>query len=129
MDSYPFYIELKSKNKVIGMISLKVNFDYMLGSTGSWLNEKYWRKGYMIEAKIIVHEFVFNKLKLRKMESSSNTTNVASNAALKKIGFKKEGLKIKNIISKATGKIHSKNIYGLLKEDWEKALPKLKKYK
>lgn len=119
--SLQFMIELKSEKKVIGAIGLS-NIDEFSGTadTGSWINKKHWRNGYITEAKIAVNDFAFNKLKLRKLNSKVFRDNKASNATQKKIGYKLEGTKIKETRVKSTGKIHDVNIYGLLKEDWKK---------
>lgn len=125
-DDYLFMIELKSEKKVIGAIGIhKVDNFFRTGETGSWVNKKYWRNGYMTEAKIAVNNFAFNKLKLRRLESPVYTDNVASNATQLKMGYKLEGVKRKAGKSKASGKIHDENIYGLLKEDWDKVKYKL----
>lgn len=123
---YPFIIELKVEKKVIGCIDIN-NINEFSGkaSTGSWVNKKYWRNGYMTEAKIALNDFAFNKLKLRRLDSPIFTDNKASNATQLKIGYKLEGTKKKAGRSRASGKIHDENIYGLLKEYWKKARPKL----
>jgi [ribosomal protein S5]-alanine N-acetyltransferase len=128
-EDYDFMIILKSENKVIGSLGIK-KVDKFNGfcSTGSWLNSKYHQKGYMTEAKIAVNEFVFNKLKMRKMETGAFADNKASNATQTAVGYKLEGCRKKHHKSRATGKIHDENLYGLFKEDWKKKLPKLKKY-
>ena len=93
--------------------------------TGSWVNKKYWRNGYMTEAKIAVNDFAFNKLKLRKLKSVVFKENKASNATQKKVGYKLEGRPKKDVRNLATGKVHDVNLYGLFKEDWAKAKAKL----
>ena len=127
-EKYNFYIELKSEKKIIGVLDLKVDSNNNIGTTGSWINKKYQRRGYMTEAKIAVNDFAFNKLKLRKLETSVFNFNIASNSTQKRMGYKIEGLKRKHSISKATGKIHDEKIYGLLKEEWKKARPKIIKH-
>jgi [ribosomal protein S5]-alanine N-acetyltransferase len=128
-DDFVFFIELKSEKKVIGTMGLH-NVDKFngLSETGSWINEKYWRKSYITEAKIAVNEFAFNKLKLRKLHSPLFATNKASDATQKRMGYKLEGVLRKHSKCKATNKIHDVKVYGLLKEDWKKNLPKLKKH-
>ena len=79
----------------------------------------------MTEAKIAVNDFAFNKLKLRKLNSDVFTENKASNATQLKMGYRLEGTRRKAARSKASGKIHDENIYGLLKEDWKKVRGKL----
>ena len=123
---YMFYIELKSENKVIGAIGIhEIDKFSGKGKTGSWLNKKYWRNGYMTEAKIAVNDFAFNKLKLRKLNSDVYVENKASNATQLKMGYKLEGVRRKNNKSFLTGKIHDINEYGLLREEWLKRRKKL----
>jgi ribosomal-protein-alanine N-acetyltransferase len=125
-NDYTFFIELKSEKKIIGAIGIhRIESFSKIGTTGSWINKKYWRNGYMTEAKIAVNDFAFNKLKLRRLNSVVFTENKASNATQSKMGYKLEGTMRKAVRSKASGKIHDENIYGLLKEDWKKARAKI----
>lgn len=125
---YPFFIELKSEKKVIRVIEiLNYNWQHKICEIGSWINKKYWRKGYITEAKIAVNEFAFNKLKVRKMETSVYEKDKAPNATQKSMGYKYEGTRLKHHIAKSIGKIHDEHMYGLFKEDWKKNLPKLRK--
>jgi len=124
-----FFIELKSEKKIIGAIGIhRIDEFSKIGTTGSWINKKYWRNGYMTEAKIAINDFAFNKLKLRRLNSDVFKENKASNATQLKMGYKLEGTKRKAVRSKASGKIYDENIWGLLKEDWEKARLKLTKH-
>ncbi|MFA6325254.1 MAG: GNAT family protein [Candidatus Paceibacterota bacterium] len=120
-DDYMFMVELKSENKVIGAIGIhKVDKFSGTGETGSWINKKYWRNGYITEAKITVNDFAFNKLKLRRLDSLVFKDNIASNTTQQKMGYVFEGVKRKAGKCMASGKIHDEYIYGLLKEDWIK---------
>ena len=74
----------------------------------------------MTEALREVLNFAFNKLRLRRINISAFPRNNGSNGLIKKMDFKFEGKRRKNIRSKATKKIHDENIYGLLKEEWRK---------
>ncbi|MBI2004288.1 GNAT family N-acetyltransferase [Candidatus Pacearchaeota archaeon] len=126
--SYNFFIELKAEKKMIGSISLEeLNKFNGTATTGSWINKKYWRKGYITEAKIAINNFAFNKLRLRKLKSSVFIENKASNITQRRMGYKLEGISRKDAKSKATGIIHDHYIYGLLKEDWKKTKFKLNK--
>lgn len=121
-----FCIELKSEKKVIGSIGLhKINAFNGTATTGSWINKKYWRQGYISEAKVAVNDFAFNTLKMRRLNSVILKSNNASNATQKKMGYRLEGVQRKAIKNKTTGKIYDTNLYGLLKEDWMKARKKL----
>lgn len=127
-ESYVFAIELKSEKKVIGLISLD-NISKFNGHarTGSWINKNYWRRGYITEAKIVVNDFAFNKLNLRRLDSQIFINNKTSNAVQKKLGYIFEGTRRKYFKSKSTGKIYDVNFYGLLKKDWKKARPRVVK--
>jgi ribosomal-protein-alanine N-acetyltransferase len=124
--SIQFSIKLKTEKKIIGGIGLgDINKFSETAQTGSWINKKYWRNGYITEAKIAVNDFVFNRLKLRRLNSYVYRDNKASNATQKKMGYVLEGILRKSKRCMATGIIHDQNVYGLLKEDWKKAKKKL----
>ena len=125
---YCLSIELKSEKKIIGSIDLS-DVDKFKGTatTGSWINKKYWKKGYITEAKIAANEFAFNELKLRKLNSTVFTDNKASNKTQQRMGYRFEGCKKKDTCTLSAGKIKDVNLYGLFKEDWKKNLPKIKK--
>ena len=127
-NNYIFYIELKSEKKVIGETGLYwVSKEHSKCGTGSWINRKYWRKGYILEVKIPVLDFAFNELKLRKIGTSAYKGNKASNNMSKKLGFKFEGIRKKSLVTLSDGKIHDDVLYGLFKKDWKKIRPKLVK--
>jgi len=126
-EDYSFGIEFKTLNKIIGVVSLtKVDSFHGKASLGYWLGENYWRQGIMSEAVKAIIDFGFNTLKLRRISVSAFTPNKNSNALIKKMGFKKEGLRRKYFKAKSTGKIYDTNFYGLLKEEWVKHKKKLK---
>jgi len=128
INDYVFMIELRSEKKVIGCIGLhEVDRFFGVATVGSWINKKYWRNGYMTETQIVLNNFAFNKLKLRRLNADVFTGNIASNATKIKLGYRLEGMQRKAKRSKATGKIYDINVYGLLKEDWQKTKPKLDK--
>jgi len=125
---YIFYIELKSEKKVIGNISLgKINRLDNTATTGSWINKKYWKRGFVTEAKIAVIDFAFNKLKLEKLRTEVYKDNKASNATQKKLGYKVEGFQLKSRTSLASKKTHDVIFYGLTKNNWVKSKAKLLK--
>ena len=124
--SYLFCMELKSEKKVIGMMGLEgISLHNGTAGTGSWVNKKYQRQGFITEAKIAINDFAFDTLKLRRLNSAAMVTNKASNATQQKVGYVFEGLQRKGCRSKASGKVHDVNMYGLLKDDWKKARKRL----
>jgi len=85
-----------------------------------WLGEAYWRQGIMFEAASTMLEFAFDTLKLRRIDISAVVENVASNNLIKKRGFVYEGMQRKKHVSKATGMAEDQNIYGMLRDDFER---------
>lgn len=120
--SYDFHITIKPNSEVVGGAGLsKVDLKQGTAEAGYWLAEKYWRQGYGFEAVSSVINFAFKKLKLRKITIPVFADNKASNGLAKKLGANLEGTLRKQVISKASGKLHDENIYGLLKEEWRKS--------
>lgn len=123
---YVWVIELKSEKKVIGTTGIiNINYENKNSETGSWINSKYWKKGFITEAKVPLIDFAFNKLKLIRLSSVTFIENKASQKMSEKLGYKKEGKMRKSEKSFSTGKLHDQFIYGLLKEDWKKIRSKL----
>ncbi|MFC1523058.1 GNAT family N-acetyltransferase [Elusimicrobiota bacterium] len=133
-NNYWFAIELRSEKKIIGATDIfHVNHFAKIAKTGSWIAKKHQKKGYITEAKVAIFDFVFNKLKFIRIGTEAFDINKASNAMMKSLGHKYEGTARKAMRARSTGKWHDLHNYGLLKEDWKKARPKvikkLKRYK
>lgn len=124
--NYHFMIELKSEKKIIGASGFnKIDNFVKKATSGSWISRKYWRKGYITEAKIAINDFAFNNLKMQKLETDTFVENKRSNRMSKKLGYKFEGTRRRSNRSRATKKWHDANNYGLLKEEWKKVRSKL----
>lgn len=119
--SYEFIIQKKDTKAIIGMTGIKkVNRMNKTANAFTWIGAKYRKKGYAMEAKIMINNFFFNTLKLRKLISEVVTFNKPSNEMQKKIGMKSEGVKRKENFNPFTKKYEDMNLYGLLKEEWRK---------
>ena len=118
---YSFAIELQEEPGLIGCVGLH-NIDryHKTATAGCWLGQDYWRQGYMSEAVERALRFAFNTLKLRRINSAAFVENIGSNKLQQSLGFQLEGTARKMNKSRATGKIHDENLYGLLREDWLK---------
>lgn len=124
--SHHFMIELKSEKKVIGCTSITSVYRFVnKAHAGSWINEDYWRNGYILEAKIAVFDFAFNILNLNKIETDVFAENKASNGMQKKLGFRFVGTLKESSRSMANKKLHDVNVWELMKSDWLKVRPKL----
>jgi RimJ/RimL family protein N-acetyltransferase len=126
-EKYLFVLELRKEKKVIGVLGIhRIDKRSNKAETVSWMNPKYHRKGYMFEAKLFFNDFVFKKLKLNRMETGVMAPNKASIATQKSVGYKYEGTR-KQAIKTKSNKYADEIEFGLLKKDWKKNLPKLKK--
>lgn len=88
-----FLIRKKDTGKIIGGINLN-NIQYgvtMAASLGYWLDEKLQGQGYMSEAGQLVIRYVFENLKLHRINAACLPQNERSAKILLKWGFEEEG--------------------------------------
>jgi RimJ/RimL family protein N-acetyltransferase len=89
-----FAIVLKDSDEMIGVMGLH-GIDHLHGiaTTGSYIGkEEYRGKGYGTEAKMLVLEYAFNTLNLRKICSFVYDFNLRSKRCLEKCGYRVEGV-------------------------------------
>jgi RimJ/RimL family protein N-acetyltransferase len=86
-------ITLRDTNQMIGITGLhRINYIDGVATTGSFIGEKHlWRQGYGSEAKMILLDYAFNTLNLRKICSQVYSTNPRSKGHLEKCGYREEG--------------------------------------
>lgn len=92
-ESLVFAIVLKEGNQLIGSMGFH-RIDHLNGTamTGSAIGKKEcWGKGYGTEAKMLLLEYAFNTLNLRKVCSAAYAPNERSIGCLKRCGYKEEG--------------------------------------
>jgi RimJ/RimL family protein N-acetyltransferase len=117
--NYELAIQSKESKELLGVIGISsVDANQGTATIGYWLAKQHWRRGYMTEALAAAIDFLFLKLKLRRIDIGAFTENEASNGLIRKMGFTHEGILRKKRRSKATGKIHDEHVYGLLREEW-----------
>jgi RimJ/RimL family protein N-acetyltransferase len=106
------------QRKVIGCTGF-IRIDRYTGKAdiGYWIGRDYWRQGFGRETVDALIKYAFTKLKLQRLEAAVYRKNRASQALVRKLGFRKEGMRQRASRSRATGKLHDVMIYGLLKSD------------
>lgn len=92
------------------------NPDFRSGSLGFCLNEAAWGHGYATEAARVLLQWAFDTLDLNRVQSETDTRNVASARVLEKLGFIHEGTLREDCI--VNGDVSDSWVYGLLKRDW-----------
>lgn len=109
----------------IGTIGLhQINWKDGIATSGTLIGEKeHWNAGYGTDAKMILLDYAFNTLNLRKICSSVLEFNIRSLRYNLHCGYKIEGRRKKQIFK--DGKYWDEIILAVFKKDW---LPFWKKY-
>jgi RimJ/RimL family protein N-acetyltransferase len=114
-----FAITLRNEMTLIGAIGLEINQLHGRAELGYWIGSPYWNKGYCTEAAEIVVGFGFDEYKLVRIHAAHFSSNGASGRVMDKIGMKHEG-KLRRHIKK-WGRFEDLEIYGILKDEYERA--------
>ncbi len=119
----------KQGNVLLGTLALhKINHPNGTAFTGFALGEKKeWNKGYGTEAKMLLLEYAFHTLNLRKICSEAVAPNKGSIKHNEKCGYKLEGVRKAHIYR--DGKYHDLVQTAVFREDWEKIFQKQQKTK
>ena len=110
-----FFIVEKKDGTKIGHVG-----SWMMGRTmeiGFALLPKERRKGYGAEAIQIMIDHLFITKDIARIQASTDTKNEASQKALEKAGFTKEGTMRKSWYTK--GEYRDHYLYSILREEWK----------
>jgi len=111
-----FAIELKTNQKCIGNIDLRLEPEHDKASFGFVLNRQYWGKGYMTEALSAILCLGFEKLELNRVEATHYIGNEGSGRVMEKCGMIQEGIAKQQV--KVKGIFHDVVHYGITREVW-----------
>jgi ribosomal-protein-alanine N-acetyltransferase len=91
--AYPYFIYRRSDGVLIGGLTLGQVRRGVAQATslGYWMGEPYSGKGHMTDAVRALAPFVFQTLRLRRIEAACLPNNVASVRLLERVGFVREG--------------------------------------
>jgi ribosomal-protein-alanine N-acetyltransferase len=111
-------IEVAATGQLVGQAAL-YSFDQQNRrcDVGYALGRAHWGKGYLREALEALLDHGFAELNLNRVEADIDPRNAASAKALRRLGFRQEGLMRERWI--VGGEICDTEFYGLLKRDWE----------
>lgn len=118
-----FAISLKSSGLVIGATGLEIDSADERAELGYWLDPAFWNRGYTTEAAIALVDFAFRHLGLNRVSAEHMVHNPASGRVLEKIGFRPEGLLRQH--AKKWGRFHDVAVFGLVRENWRAAGPRI----
>jgi ribosomal-protein-alanine N-acetyltransferase len=112
-------MQLKETGELMGTIGIhKWSKKDCCAELGYDLSQKYWGQGLMSEALEPIIRFGFEKMKLNRIEATTNAENKRSITLLEKNGFIREGVMRKKYYYK--GKFQDDVMYSLLKDEWGK---------
>lgn len=77
----------------------RINWDVPRFEIGYWIDTRYSGKGYMTEAVQGICDFAFDELGANRIEICCDEQNMKSRAIPERLGFKQEGLFIKDSVS------------------------------
>ena len=110
-------IERAADASFIGVCNLfNWNPTYRSAKLGYVLDIPAWGQGFATEATRALLQWSFNTLDLNRVQSETDTRNIASNRVLEKLGFIHEGTLREDCI--VNGEISDSRVYGLLRRDW-----------
>jgi [ribosomal protein S5]-alanine N-acetyltransferase len=91
--AYPFFIFRTTDDALVGGLTLgQVRRGVaQAASLGYWMGEPFAHKGYMTAAVRALAPFVFQTLRLRRIEAACLPNNTASIRLLERVGFQREG--------------------------------------
>jgi RimJ/RimL family protein N-acetyltransferase len=117
---------MTTDGNLIGSMGIhRIDWKNRTASTGAFIGDKnYWDKGYGTEAKMLLLDYAFNTLNLRKIYSSALEYNKRSIAYQMKCGYKIEGRRIQQQYKK--GRYWDEVLTAVFKKDW---LPIWKEYR
>jgi RimJ/RimL family protein N-acetyltransferase len=110
-------VDAKTK-KPIGLMGIhEISWKDRRASTGAMIGEKsYWGNGYGTEAKMVLLNYAFNTLNLRKITSRVFAFNKRSKAYSEKCGYKVEAV-LKQEVFK-NGRYHDLIMMAVFKNGW-----------
>ena len=126
-DDKNVFLAIETKDgTLIGSIGInRIDWKDRTATTGALIGDKeYWGKGYGTDAKMILLDYAFNALNLRKICSSVVASNKRSMRYNLRCGYKVEGVRKRHKFT--NGRYRDFIEFGIFKADW---LPIWKRYK
>ena len=85
---------------------------------GTWVGHAFWGSGANFEAKALLAALAFRRLGMERLTAWSGVHNGRSQAALERIGFRREG--VLAAWHRHGAVAHDVVVYGLLRAGWER---------
>jgi len=113
-----FAITTKADGALVGAISLMGVSAGHQAEMGYWVGKPYWNEGFCTEAANAVLRYAFEQMGLVRVHAIHFSRNSASGRVMQKVGMKHEGRRAHHV--RKWGVFEDLDLYGILREDWEK---------
>ena len=116
--SHYYFIQEKISNKVIGSIGVDdIDIVKMSCEISYAVSPSYWGKGIFYDTLKTLLEELFVQKKFNRVQATTFSTNMRSIMALRKFGFKSEGI-LRDFYRRKNKTYADAEILGLLKKDF-----------
>jgi RimJ/RimL family protein N-acetyltransferase len=83
---------------------------------GTWIGRDRWGSGANAEAKRLMLDFAFDRLRLHRVEARIAVDNGRSRRAFERLGATREGLLRESFFK--NGRYYDQHLYVVLEQDW-----------
>jgi [ribosomal protein S5]-alanine N-acetyltransferase len=88
-------------------------------TVGSWFGRRWWGSGANPESKALIAALAFGRLGLDRLTAWANTRNGRSQAALERVGFRREG--VLRAWHRHGDALHDVVVFGMVRPAWERS--------
>lgn len=114
---YVFVIADVISDEAIGIICLRhIDPAMRTAQIGTWLARDQWGSGINAEAKRLLLDFAFDRLRLHRVEARIAVGNGRSMHAFERLGAAREGILRESFYK--DGKYHDQHLYVILEQEW-----------
>jgi RimJ/RimL family protein N-acetyltransferase len=112
-----FAVCLDEGDSAIGIFQVRqLDASFDTAEWGFAIGSAFWGTGIFCESAVLVLDFVFNTLGVRRLEARAAVQNGRGNGALLKLGAVQEGVLRRSFVR--NGREHDQVLYSILHEDW-----------
>jgi RimJ/RimL family protein N-acetyltransferase len=125
-DQYPFTIFDNETDAPIGSTRLfELYPEHKKLEIGwTWYDSAYWGKGHNTECKLLLLTYCFETLQVNRVQIKTRDSNLRSQAAIKKVGGKLEGVLRKDRIMK-NGEVRDTVVFSIVSDEWKEVKSRL----
>jgi RimJ/RimL family protein N-acetyltransferase len=114
---YVFVIADLSTDAPMGITCLRhIDAPMRTAQVGTWLGRDRWGSGANAEAKRLLLDFAFDRLRLHRIEARIAVSNARSRRAFERLGATREGVLRESFYKDGT--YHDQHLYVILEQEW-----------